>query len=73
VIPDVDANIGQVPGDFGEEIRLLEGFERGVGFQPLSRRDAARMHNLDRWAANPEAGADPKLRIETAGRVFRGR
>ena len=34
VIPDLDANIGQVPGDFGEEISLLEGCERGVGLQP---------------------------------------
>jgi hypothetical protein len=73
VIADVDASIGQVPGDFGEEIRLLEGCERGVGLQPLSHRAAARMHNLDPWAANPEAGADPQLRTETAGRVFRGR
>ena len=51
VIADIDANIGQISGDFGEEIRFLEGFKRGVGLQPLSHRDAARMHNLDPRAA----------------------
>ena len=47
VIADIDANIGQVSGDFGEEIRFLKGFEGGVGLETLSHRDAARMHNLD--------------------------
>ena len=51
MIADIDANIGQVSGDFGEEIRFLEGFERSVGLQPLSHRDAVRMHNLDPRAA----------------------
>jgi hypothetical protein len=47
VIAEVDANIGQVSGDFGEEIRLLEGGERGVGFQPLTHCAAARMDNIN--------------------------
>jgi hypothetical protein len=51
VITDIDANVGQISGDFGEEIRLFERCERRVGLQPLRHREAARMHNLDRWAA----------------------
>ena len=47
VIADIDANIGQISGDFGEEVRLLEGFEGGVGLETLCHRDAARTHNLD--------------------------
>src|SRR6476646_5123363 len=33
VIAEIDANIGQVSRDFGEEIRFLEGFEGGVGLE----------------------------------------
>ena len=51
VVADINANIGQVSGDFGEEIRLLESGEGGIGLQPLSHREAPRMHHLDRWAA----------------------
>ena len=51
VIADVDANIGQVSGDFGEEIRFFEGFKGGVGFETLRHRDAARTHNLDQRRA----------------------
>jgi len=51
VITDIDANVGQISGDFGEEIRLFERCERCVGLQPLSNRDAARMHDLDARAA----------------------
>jgi hypothetical protein len=47
VIADIDANIGQVSGDFGEEVRFFEGFEAGVGLETSCRRDAARTHNLD--------------------------
>ena len=47
VIADVDANIRQVSGDFGEEVRFLKGFEGGVGLESLGHRGAARMHNLD--------------------------
>ena len=47
VIADVDANIRQVSGDLGEEVRFLKGFERGVGLETLGHRGAARMHNLD--------------------------
>ena len=51
MIADVDANIGQISGDFGEEVRLFERCERRVGLQPLSNRDSAGMHNLHAGAA----------------------
>jgi hypothetical protein len=47
MITDIDANIRQISGDFGEEIRFLKGFEGGVGLEMLSHRDAERPHNLD--------------------------
>ena len=47
VIADIDANIGQVSGDFGEQVRFLKGFEGGVGLETLGHRGAARTHNID--------------------------
>jgi hypothetical protein len=47
VIADIDANIGQVPGDIGEDIRFFKGFEGGVGLETLGHGDAARTHHLD--------------------------
>src|ERR1700730_18043210 len=44
VVTDIDANVGQISGDFGEQIRLFERCERRVGLQPPGNRDAARMH-----------------------------
>jgi hypothetical protein len=47
VIPDVDANIRQVSGDLGKQVRLLESFEAGIGLETLGHRGAARTDNLD--------------------------
>jgi hypothetical protein len=47
VITDIDANGGQISGDFGEEIRLFEPCEHRVGLQPLNHCAAARMDNID--------------------------
>ena len=56
MITDIDANVGQISGDFGVEIRLFEPCERRIGLQPLSNHDAARMHDLDAQAAVDFAG-----------------
>jgi hypothetical protein len=47
VIADIDANIRQVSGDFGEQVSFLKGFEGGVGLETLGHRGAARMHDVD--------------------------
>ena len=49
VITDIDANVRQISGDFGEEIRRLESLQRGIGLQPLSHCHAARIYDLDPW------------------------
>ena len=47
MIADIDANVGQISGDFGEEIRLLKSFKGSIGLETLSYREAAGMHNLN--------------------------